>query len=313
MHRGLSGLASWNLFLLQVCRDSLNLQGSGPGKVDGSAFSVRKNTIRKYRIFIRCVWFPKRDPATDDSSVGNHKDSVTHSKKLFNVRADQQDAAPFGNQLLHHIYAGAGAEACFETRLYVDQGHVFEVKQQAEKGNAQMERMMREMDIISQTSKEIETIIDTIEEIAEQTNLLALNASIEAARAGEAGRGFAVVAGEIGKLAGQSAEAATNTRELIQKSMSEVESGNGIAKETAEAFYAVNEGIKKVVELNGIVKEDCENQAQGVNEINEGIEIISGVVESNSAAAEESSATSEELAAHAQTLQAMLTQFTFSG
>ena len=114
-------------------------------------------------------------------------------------------------------------------------------------------------------------------------------------------------------MAGQSAEAATNTRELIQKSMSEVESGNGIAKETAEAFYAVNEGIKKVVELNGIVKEDCENQAQGVNEINEGIEIISGVVESNSAAAEESSATSEELAAHAQTLQAMLTQFTFSG
>ena len=204
--------------------------------------------------------------------------------------------------------ASNGAKRAEEASNYA-----VEVKQQAEKGNAQMERMMREMDIISQTSKEIETIIDTIEEIAEQTNLLALNASIEAARAGEAGRGFAVVAGEIGKLAGQSAEAATNTRELIQKSMSEVESGNGIAKETAEAFYAVNEGIKKVVELNGIVKEDCENQAQGVNEINEGIEIISGVVESNSAAAEESSATSEELAAHAQTLQAMLTQFTFSG
>ncbi len=190
--------------------------------------------------------------------------------------------------------------------------YAVEVKQQAEKGNVQMERMMKEMDIISQTSKEIETIIDTIEEIAEQTNLLALNASIEAARAGEAGRGFAVVAGEIGKLAGQSAEAATNTRQLIQKSMGEVESGNGIAKETAEAFYAVNEGIKKVVELNGIVKEDCENQAQEVNEINDGIEVISGVVESNSAAAQESSATSEELAAHAQTLQAMLTQFTFS-
>ena len=40
--------------------------------------------------------------------------------------------------------------------------------------------------------------------------------------------------------------------------------------------------------------------------------MISGVVESNSAAAQESSATSQELAAHAQTLQAMLTQFTFS-
>lgn len=187
-----------------------------------------------------------------------------------------------------------------------------EVKAQAEIGNAQMDRMMSEMDIISQTSKEIESIIGTIEEIAEQTNLLALNASIEAARAGEAGKGFAVVASEIGKLAGQSAEAATNTRELIQKSIGEVESGNGIARTTAEAFYAVNDGIKKVVELNGIVREECENQAQAVNEINEGIEVISGVVESNSAAAQESSATSQELAAHAQTLQAMLTQFTFS-
>ena len=187
-----------------------------------------------------------------------------------------------------------------------------EVKAQAEIGNAQMDRMMSEMDIISQTSKEIESIIGTIEEIAEQTNLLALNASIEAARAGEAGKGFAVVASEIGKLAGQSAEAATNTRELIQKSIGEVESGNGIARTTAEAFYAVNDGIKKVVELNGIVREECENQAQAVNEINEGIEVISGVVESNSAAAQESSATSQERAAHAQTLQAMLTQFTFS-
>ncbi len=187
-----------------------------------------------------------------------------------------------------------------------------EVKAQAEIGNAQMDRMMSEMDIISQTSKEIESIIGTIEEIAEQTNLLALNASIEAARAGEAGKGFAVVASEIGKLAGQSAEAATNTRELIQKSIGEVESGNGIARTTAVAFYAVNDGIKKVVELNGIVREECENQAQAVNEINEGIEVISGVVESNSAAAQESSATSQELAAHAQTLQAMLTQFTFS-
>jgi Methyl-accepting chemotaxis protein len=200
-----------------------------------------------------------------------------------------------------------GARRAGEASSYAE-----DVKRQAESGNAQMDRMMREMQVISNTSNEIETIIGSIEEIAEQTNLLALNASIEAARAGEAGKGFAVVAGEIGKLATQSADAATNTRDLIQKSIAQVESGNEIAKSTAEAFSAVNGGILKVVELNGTVKEDCENQAEAVREINNSVEVISGVIESNSAAAEETSATSEELAAHALNLQEMLGQFTFS-
>lgn len=203
--------------------------------------------------------------------------------------------------------AGNGARRAGEASSYAN-----DVKRQAENGNVQMERMISEMQVISNTSTEIETIIGSIEEIAEQTNLLALNASIEAARAGEAGKGFSVVAGEIGKLANQSADAATNTRDLIQKSIAQVESGNEIAKITAEAFSAVNNGIIKVVELNETVKGDCENQAQAVREINESVEVISGVIESNSAAAEETSATSEELAAHAATLQEMLGQFTFS-
>ena len=200
-----------------------------------------------------------------------------------------------------------GARRAAEASSYAN-----DVKRQAEHGNAQMDHMMQEMQVISTTSTEIETIIGSIEEIAEQTNLLALNASIEAARAGEAGKGFSVVAGEIGKLATQSADAATNTRDLIQKSIVQVERGNEIAKSTAEAFAAVNGGIMKVVDLNGTVKEDCENQAEAVREINDSVEVISGVIESNSAAAQETSATSEELAAHAVTLQEMLGQFKFS-
>lgn len=63
----------------------------------------------------------------------------------------------------------------------------------------------------SKSVEQIEILTSNIIEITEQTNLLALNASIEAARAGEAGRGFAVVADEIGKLAGNSADAAAKS------------------------------------------------------------------------------------------------------
>ena len=66
----------------------------------------------------------------------------------------------------------------------------------------------------SKSVEKIEVLTSNIIEITEQTNLLALNASIEAARAGEAGRGFAVVADEIGKLAGNSADAAAKIRQV---------------------------------------------------------------------------------------------------
>lgn len=66
------------------------------------------------------------------------------------------------------------------------------------------------------------------------------------------------------------------------------------------------------MDLNSLVREDCENQAAAVREINQSVEVISGVIESNSAAAQETSATSEELAAHATTLQDMLGRFSFS-
>lgn len=186
------------------------------------------------------------------------------------------------------------------------------VRKQAERSNDRMQDMIGAMDKINQTSKEISTIIQAIESIATQTNLLSLNASIEAARAGEVGRGFAVVADEIGKLALQCSQAAGDTKNLIETAISQAESGDKIAKDTAEELFSVTQGVEKIVEAANAVRINCENQALSLKQIDEGIEVISKVVETNSAAAEESSAASEELAAHAQNLQNQMSEFSFS-
>lgn len=185
------------------------------------------------------------------------------------------------------------------------------VKNQAVDSNERMKQMIEAMDTINRTSDEISSIIGSIESIASQTNLLSLNASIEAARAGEAGKGFAVVADEIGKLALQCSEAAGNTRNLIETAVTQAANGDKIAKDTAQELFQVTEGVVKIVDISNEVKENCENQALSMKQIDEGVETISKVVESNSAAAEESSAASEELAAHAQNLEAQVSIFQF--
>lgn len=165
------------------------------------------------------------------------------------------------------------------------------------------------MERISNTSKEIENIITSIEEIATQTNLLSLNASIEAARAGEAGKGFAVVADQIGKLASDSAQSAIDTRELIAKSLKEIETGNSITFKTVEAIGGILTDMKDFAVNAKGSSEASYNQAEMLKQVEQGIEQISAVVQSNSAAAEETSATSEELYAQSASLKEQIDKF----
>lgn len=186
---------------------------------------------------------------------------------------------------------------------------VLDSTNKAEKEQQKMDELMEEMRRIIEISKEIESIIAAIEDIASQTNLLSLNASIEAARAGEAGKGFAVVADQIGKLAADSAQSAVSTKELIVKTLEEIEKGNEIAKSTSVAFAKVIDDMRVFANTARETNEAAKQQAVALEQVGEGINQIAGVVQNTAASAQESTAISEQLSEKATELNEMVSRF----
>lgn len=175
--------------------------------------------------------------------------------------------------------------------------------------NEDMQQVVEAMEVINDSSVQINSIINTISDIAEQTNLLALNASIEAARAGDAGKGFAVVATQVGELAAQSAEAVKTSNDLIVNTINAVERGKNLVDVAAKQLLEAAEKTKDLVLNIGEISSASENQATAVSQILMATDQIAAVVEENSAMAEESSASSEELASQAARLQELIAVF----
>ncbi|MGG0258166.1 methyl-accepting chemotaxis protein [Bacillus mycoides] len=111
----------------------------------------------------------------------------------------------------------------------------------------QSQRTSNSMNHLSERSKEIEQIVEVIQNIAAQTNLLALNASIEAARAGEHGKGFAVVANEVRKLA----ESTKNIGNLTKKIQEEIEKAY---ENTKDNLHLVDEGVEMSADTNARIE-----------------------------------------------------------
>ncbi len=174
-----------------------------------------------------------------------------------------------------------------------------EAKPLVESGVAAMQRMTTAMDEIKNSSLETSKIIKTIDDIAFQTNLLALNAAVEAARAGEAGKGFAVVAEEVRNLAQRSAEAASNTSELIQRSQESSERGANVADEVSENLKLIEGSIADVSTLVVEISAASKEQATGIEQLNSVMNEIDDVVQSNASSAEESASAAEELSSQA--------------
>ncbi|HAC34326.1 MAG TPA: methyl-accepting chemotaxis protein, partial [Gammaproteobacteria bacterium] len=186
-------------------------------------------------------------------------------------------------------------------------------REQAEKGGDVVSTAIIAMQEVSSSSKKVADIIGVIDEIAFQTNLLALNAAVEAARAGEQGRGFAVVATEVRNLAQRSATAAKEIKSLIQESGEKVQEGSELVNESGKTLEEIVGSVKEVVDIIAEIAAASNEQALGIEQINQAVGQMDQMTQQNAALVEESAAASESMEQQAAEMSSMMEYFTLPG
>ena len=182
----------------------------------------------------------------------------------------------------------------------------------AARGGEVVSQVVSTMEEINVSARKISDIISVIDGIAFQTNILALNAAVEAARAGEQGRGFAVVASEVRSLAGRSAEAAKEIKNLIGVSVAKVDSGSRLVASAGETMNEIVGSVQRVSDMIGQISAASNEQSAGISHVNQAVSELDQMTQQNAALVEESAAAAESLREQAQRLAQVVSTFRLS-
>lgn len=183
------------------------------------------------------------------------------------------------------------------------------IKSDADESKKKMTELLDAMSAIQEASEKVSGVISNIEDIASQTNLLALNAAIEAARAGEAGKGFSVVANSVTELAKKSTMAATESKVLIEDTISKAVRGSELSGDTFTTFGKITDSINEIINVTNRIMASGTTQKENMDNIEMGIQKISDLVSNNAASSEETAAMTEEITKNAEVLKASMGQF----
>ncbi len=183
----------------------------------------------------------------------------------------------------------------------------------ARRGGEVVKEVVSTMEDIHRSSQKIADIIGVIDGIAFQTNILALNAAVEAARAGEQGRGFAVVASEVRSLAGRSAEAAKEIKQLIGASVEKVELGSRLVQDAGGTMQEIVQSVQRVTDMIGEVTAASTEQSTGIGQVNQAVVNLDQMTQQNAALVEQSTAAAQSLREQAQQLAQAVSVFKVQG
>jgi len=233
-------------------------------------------------------------------SVATASSEIAHGNQDLSARTEQQASAlqqtsasmdALANTVRQNVDGALQANTLAQSASSV-----------AVRGGAVVGQVVQTMKGINESSAKIADIISVIDGIAFQTNILALNAAVEAARAGEQGRGFAVVASEVRSLAGRSADAAKEIKQLINASVERVEHGTALVDQAGATMTEVVDSIRQVTAIMGEISAASSAQSDGVAQVGQAVAQMDQATQQNAALVEEMAAAAGSLRSQAQEL-----------
>ena len=183
------------------------------------------------------------------------------------------------------------------------------MRRDMEESNHKMSLLVESVDEINKSSQKIANVIKLIDDIAFQTNILALNAAVEAARAGEAGKGFAVVADEVRVLALKSAEAANESKVLIEATMKATKDGSQTSSEAFKTFQHIVTDLDQISDTISNISSSSNKQEEAISRIHTQVGLINDSITANMSVNQEAAAASTEMRENARILEEEMNQF----
>lgn len=239
--------------------------------------------------------------------------NVTENQARETVHGDEQmkELSRIANELAKDVDVLDNVSTQTASLNQQNMATMTEVSTNWDSSQEQTERLVNEMQNLSDSIQNITQVIGVINEVARQTNLLALNASIEAESAGDSGKGFAVVAQEIRKLAVRSKESTNQIagiiEEIKQKSdrlSDEVEISKEVGKRQTQLIdsaikstEAVYKNAERLISTSERIKHGNDSLNEIETKVSESLDRISASTEENAAGTEQVSANAEEVSA----------------